>query len=201
MNLMGYYAPDSVWIPDPIAQQKSRAECSNNFCTDKKKKEKEEDLMTFDNRSMTGHFESSRERTASSNFNKDSRKSTEKHSALATHILINDTHIWSNNGGTGDTILYSANDVVINISSKGKDDKKLFDIFVSLRDSPKDRLLIEISQKQTHAALYDLIRQALETKYEILGGLKGLRVKEMQKELRPGPHRKDMPDGRETHMG
>jgi hypothetical protein len=66
------------------------------------------------------------------------------------------------------------------VSAKGKDDKRLFDVYVSLISMPDERLLIEITQKQSMAGFFRHVREALETKYNHLNGLKGLRIKEMK---------------------
>lgn len=66
------------------------------------------------------------------------------------------------------------------MSSKGRDDKRLFDIYVSFKDYPDERLLVEISKKLTYAALYNNVKQALESKYDHLKGLTGLRVTEIK---------------------
>jgi hypothetical protein len=50
------------------------------------------------------------------------------------------------------------NNMWINVSSKGKDDKKLFDVYVSLKDSKDEQVLIEIYSKQTLADLHSNIR-------------------------------------------
>ena len=71
------------------------------------------------------------------------------------------------------------NNLWINVSSKGKDDKKLFDVYVSLKDMKDEQLMIEIYSKQTLADLHSNIRQLLESKYEHLNGLKGLRISEI----------------------
>lgn len=68
----------------------------------------------------------------------------------------------------------------INVSSKGKDDKRLFDVYVSMVNTLDERLLIEITQKQTLSGFYRSVRAALESKYPHLNGLKGLRIKEMK---------------------
>ena len=36
---------------------------------------------------------------------------------------------------------------IINVSKSGKDDKRLFDVFVSLNNMISDRLMVEITQK------------------------------------------------------
>jgi len=88
--------------------------------------------------------------------------------------------IWSNNGGTGDQIYCPDNNFVINVSNKGKDDRRLFDVFISLKTIPEDRLLIEVTKKLTHSALFNVAKQALESKYDFLKGLSGLRVNEIK---------------------
>jgi hypothetical protein len=40
--------------------------------------------------------------------------------------------IWNNNGGTGNLMVENSKNETINVSKLGKDDKKLFDIFISL---------------------------------------------------------------------
>ena len=87
--------------------------------------------------------------------------------------------IWANNGGIDDRVTFSKNNVIINVSSKGIDDRALYDVYVSLKSSPDERLLITISKKLTMQDLYNLVIEAMESKYTYLKGLKGLRVAEM----------------------
>ena len=54
---------------------------------------------------------------------------------------------WKNNGGITDQI--ESNNLQINVSNMGKEDRYLYDVYVSLVYAPTDRLLIEIKQKQT----------------------------------------------------
>ena len=35
----------------------------------------------------------------------------------------------------------------INVSSKGKDDRRSFDVFISLQNTPEERLLVDIYNK------------------------------------------------------
>ncbi len=44
--------------------------------------------------------------------------------------------IWDNNGGIGDGIFTQGEQLVVNVSKKNKNDKRLFDIFVSLLEIP-----------------------------------------------------------------
>lgn len=87
--------------------------------------------------------------------------------------------IWANNGGVQDHIRYTKNNVIINVSRKGKDDKGLFDVYISLKCLPEERLIATISKKQSLADLYKLVIEALVMKYEFFKGLKGIRIKEM----------------------
>ena len=84
-------------------------------------------------------------------------------------IMNNDKNtIWDNNGGIGDGIKSLGEELVVNICKSNKDDKRLFDIFVSLLNMPQDRILIEISQKMDFNALFDKIKERLELKYDYL---------------------------------
>lgn len=104
--------------------------------------------------------------------------------AIKTFNLIpnagdnNTEQLWKNNGGTQDTI--ESNAFQINVSNNGKEDKYLFDVYVSLISFPGERLLIEIFQKQSMSDFYRSVREALESKYNNLNGLKKLRIKEMK---------------------
>ena len=93
-----------------------------------------------------------------------------------------DETIWENNGGVGDLALSQNNQVMINVSKTNQNDKRLFDVYVSLETMPQDRLLIEITQQQDFETLYIRIKESLEMKYEQFKGLKGLKVKEMKKQ-------------------
>jgi hypothetical protein len=86
--------------------------------------------------------------------------------------------IWNNNGGTNDNI--DSHNIQINVSAKGKDDKRLFDVYVSLTNMPEERLLIDITRKQTMSGFFRTVRESLESKYAHLNGLKRLRIKEMK---------------------
>ena len=69
---------------------------------------------------------------------------------------------------------------MINISKSGKDDRRLFDVFVSLSDMVTERMLVEITQKQSFQMFSATIEEALQLRYEHLKGLKGLRVRDMR---------------------
>ena len=88
--------------------------------------------------------------------------------------------IWTNNGGTGDVLSFNQNNFIINVHENGRKDKKLWDIYVSLKSRPEDRFLIEITKKTTYKILSELINLALEERYDHLKGLKGLRVTELK---------------------
>ena len=90
--------------------------------------------------------------------------------------------IWNNNGGTGDEVRYPKGAEIVNVSKAGKDNKKIFDIYMSLKTNPKERLLIEIMQHENFTSLYSRIKESLEIKYDYLKGLKGLRVIDMRKQ-------------------
>ena len=94
--------------------------------------------------------------------------------------------IWQNNGGVQDHIFYTKNNVIINVSRKGRDDKGLFDVYISLKSLPEERLILTISKKQSLADLYKLTIDALVVKYEFFKGLKGIRIKEMTVQIGDG---------------
>ena len=50
-----------------------------------------------------------------------------------------------NNGGVGDEIKVQENQWVVGVSKKNKNDKVLYDIFVSLSSNPKDKMTIEMT--------------------------------------------------------
>lgn len=89
--------------------------------------------------------------------------------------------VWYNNGGTGDNVYFPKDAEIINVSKSGKDNKKIFDIYMSLKNKPEERLLIEIMQHENFDSLYQRIKESLEIRYDYLKGLKGLRVIEMKK--------------------
>lgn len=90
--------------------------------------------------------------------------------------------MWENNGGVGDLALNQNNQLMINVCKTNQNDKKMFDIYISLESMPQDRLLIEITQQQDFETLFMRIQESLEMKYEQFKGLKGLKVKEMKKQ-------------------
>lgn len=55
--------------------------------------------------------------------------------------------IWNNNGGTENLLVDENKQETINVSNLGKDDRKLFDITISLKSRPDDKNLIEITMK------------------------------------------------------
>jgi len=63
--------------------------------------------------------------------------------------LDQESQSWTNNGGTGNILVNASAQHIINISKSGKDDRRLFDVFVSLSDTVADRMLVEITQKQS----------------------------------------------------
>jgi hypothetical protein len=69
----------------------------------------------------------------------------------------------------------------INVSNLGKDDRKLFDIMISLQSKPDDKNLIEITMKQDFNNLLQRIRETFEMMNDDLKGLQGLRVKSLTK--------------------
>lgn len=89
--------------------------------------------------------------------------------------------MWANNGGVGDLALNQNNQVMINVCASNQNDKRMFDVYVSLESMPQDRLLIEITQQQDFETLFLRIRESLEMKYEQFKGLKGLKIKNMKK--------------------
>lgn len=94
-------------------------------------------------------------------------------------LLSEERHaFWKNNGGVQDQI-ESAN-LQINVASTGREDRYLFDVYVSLETTPNLRSLIEITQRLTISSFIGSVREALESKYPNLNGLKGLRIKEMK---------------------
>jgi len=68
----------------------------------------------------------------------------------------------------------------INVAKSGKDDKRLFDVFVSVSDLKHDRLLIEVTEKQDSMTFQDRIKESLELRYDYLNGLNGLRLKNIR---------------------
>lgn len=56
--------------------------------------------------------------------------------------------IWNNNGGTENLLVDQNKQETINVSDLGRDDRKLFDIMISLESKPDDKNLIEITMKQ-----------------------------------------------------
>ena len=104
---------------------------------------------------------------------------TDKSGMVISNLDDEDECIWNNNGGTGDVLSFTQNNFIINIHENGRKDKKLWDIYVSLKSRPEDRFIIEITQKTTYKKLSELIKTALEERYEHLKGLKGLRVTEI----------------------
>lgn len=68
----------------------------------------------------------------------------------------------------------------INVSKTGKEDRYLFDVYVSLNSTPHERLIMEIKMKQTMADFFRSVKEALESKYNNLNGLKKLRIKDMK---------------------
>ena len=62
-----------------------------------------------------------------------------------------------------------------------QNDKRMFDVFVSLKSMPHDRHLITITQKQDFTSFFSRVREVLEIHYEQFQGLKGLRVTEIKK--------------------
>jgi hypothetical protein len=67
------------------------------------------------------------------------------------------------------------------VSNLGKDDRKLFDIMISLYSKPDDKNLIEITMKQDFKVLLQRIRDTFETMNDDFKGLQGLRVKSLSK--------------------
>ena len=61
-------------------------------------------------------------------------------------IMKEENTIWQNNGGTGDNII-SLNNQVINVCKANQNDKPMFDVYVSLKTMPQERLLIQITQR------------------------------------------------------
>lgn len=74
--------------------------------------------------------------------------------------------MWENNGGVGDLALNQNNQLMINVCKTNQNDKKMFDIYISLESMPQDRLLIEITQQQDFETLFMRIQESLEMKYE-----------------------------------
>ena len=69
--------------------------------------------------------------------------------------------IWLNNGGVGDDIKVQENQWMVGISKKNKNDKILYDIYVSLSTNQKDKLTIEMTQRLDFNILFDRILESL----------------------------------------
>lgn len=67
------------------------------------------------------------------------------------------------------------------MSKRNQDDKRVFDVYVSLSTMPQDRLLIEITERQDFHNLVQKIEESLVMTYDHFKGLRGIRVKEMKK--------------------
>lgn len=91
--------------------------------------------------------------------------------------------IWNNNGGTECLLSDQNKQETINVSKLGKDDRKLFDIMISLQSKPDDKNLIEITMKQDFNNLLQRIRETFEMMNDDLKGLQGLRVKSLTKKV------------------
>lgn len=86
---------------------------------------------------------------------------------------------WENNGGVDD--LAAQYQEIISVCKSNQNDKRMFDVFVSLKAMPRDRHLITITQKQDFTSFFSRVREVLEIQYEQFQGLKGLRVTEIKK--------------------
>jgi hypothetical protein len=70
---------------------------------------------------------------------------------------------------------------IVNVSKENRDDQRVFDIYISLRLMPHDRMLVEITEKQSVQTLQAKIVDNLQMKYELFKGLRGVRVTRMEK--------------------
>lgn len=103
----------------------------------------------------------------------------ESTSVVATEEENEEDFMWNNNGGVGDSINDQKTNIAISVSNNCKDDRRLFEIYLSLKSNPDERMLVNISKRQTMQELYKEIVETLEIKNEHLRGLRGLRIREM----------------------
>ena len=93
MNLLGYYKPDEVWIPDPVREQSSYSNANNKFKLKEKVKEDEEN---------------SKESTQILNrIGKEILSITDRTGVSLLNLEEEDECIWNNNGGTGDVLSFT----------------------------------------------------------------------------------------------
>lgn len=188
MNLLGYYEQSEVWIPDPILQMKQETLRRNHVKKEHRPHKNFDTMLSFDERHASKKLHKTFVHESYINDFLDGAQSrqskkTSFHRSFQSMNAVDDDEeddmIWANNGGTSDQVMFSKNNVIINVSSKGIDDRALFDVYVSLKNLPDERLLVTISKKLTMQDLYNLVIEAFEMKYAYFKGLKGLRVKEM----------------------
>ena len=76
---------------------------------------------------------------------------------MIRQLMIDMGQIWQSNGGVADNIT-CLNQEIVHVNHITKNNRPLFDVFISLYDRPGDRLIVQVTEKQTFQDFVNLIR-------------------------------------------
>ena len=69
--------------------------------------------------------------------------------------------IWQNNGGIDDDICVPSGQEIISVDLNKQADLSVYEVFISLKSMPQDRLMLDVTARQTFRDLFERIRDSL----------------------------------------